>query len=225
MNIAIIPARGGSKRIARKNIRDFCGLPIIAHSIVIAKESGIFSRIVVSTDDNEIASVAEKFGAEIPFMRPSELADDFTGTIPVVAHAISALEAFKANIACIYPTAPLLSQESLKDALALLENGALYSFGAVQYDYPPQRSFALSGNSPRMLFPNHFSTRSQDLEPIFHDAGQFYFAHARTWMENRAIFTPDSRAVVLDAMRVQDIDTLSDWEIAEMKYKLLKAHE
>ncbi len=222
--IAVIPARGGSKRILRKNIKDFAGKPMIAHAIGIAKSAGIFGRIIVSSDDVEIAEVAKNYGAEVPFMRPSELSDDFCATIPVIRHAISVLKIREEDaVCCIYPTAVLLTPQTLTEAAKKLESTQGYLFGAVAYDYPPQRSFTLRADSPSMLFSEHFNTRSQDLEPIFHDAGQFYFARAKNWQEQDNIFAPPSKAIKLPQKRVQDIDTMEDFELALLKYRLLES--
>lgn len=196
---------------------------MIAHSIKIAQASGLFDQIIVSTDDPEIAAIATKWGASAPFLRPKELSDDFTGTIPVILHAIKALGLDDPlPLCCLYPTAPLLDPKTLQKGLESLSEGVAYTFGAVAYDYPPQRSFTLKGDSPCMLFPEHFQTRSQDLPTIYHDAGQFYWARVATWKRQAPIFTPDSRAIVLESARVQDIDTLEDWNLAELKYRLLK---
>lgn len=225
MRIALIPARGGSKRIPHKNIKDFCGRPILAYSIEAAQKSGLFEAIVVSTDDERIAAIAKHLGARVPFLRPAHLSDDSTGTLPVIAHAAERLELGSDDLlCCLYPTAPLLESSSLILGLEALGGEVSYTFGAVHYDYPPQRSFMLKENgAPTMLFPEHFQSRSQDLNPIFHDAGQFYWARAETWRAQEPIFTPSARAIVLDPLRVQDIDTLEDWKLAEMKYRLLES--
>ncbi|MBE0499775.1 MAG: pseudaminic acid cytidylyltransferase [Campylobacterales bacterium] len=229
MNVAIIPARGGSKRIPRKNIKDFCGKPMIAYSIEAALESELFGRVIVSTDDEEIASVAKKYGAEVPFMRPKELSDDFTPTIPVIAHALEQLlREAPVNIACcIYATAPFIQSRFLKEAYAaLIQSGSAYSFSAASFAFPIQRAIKLDAHRHvEMFYPEHFNTRSQDLEEAYHDAGQFYFGAAQAWMEGKPIFTKESTAIILPRYRVQDIDTPEDFKLAELMYGAIKEQE
>lgn len=313
--VCLIPARGGSKRIPLKNIKPFCGEPIIAYSIHTALDSGLFDEVIVSTDSEQIAQVARDFGASVPFLRPAALSDDFTPTIAVAQHAIHALNALNtradlvphqnlgnldssaksisksapesttnqnatshapesqttqntqtaplldsasqaaldfatpaththfldsttpvttpakhaplldSDLLCvIYPTAPLLRAASLSRALeALLTTPhKSFAFGAVAYDYNPYRSFHLTNSAPSMLFPSLYDARSQDLEAVFHDAGQFYWGFVRAWNAGLAIFAPHSCAIELSALEVQDIDTLDDWALAEMKYQLLQ---
>ena len=229
MNIAVIPARGGSKRIPRKNIRDFCGMPMIAHSITNALESGCIDEVVVSTDDPEIADVAKSYGASVPFMRPKELADDYTGTSPVVRHAIQTLLDKNWSIdycACIYATSPLLSAAYIKEGLDRLKNhpDIAYVFTAERYSFPIQRAIIKTSSGGVVPFDKvGITKRSQDLEPTYHDAGQLYWGHSNTWLNpQKAIFSPESRMIVLPAHLVQDIDTLEDWTRAEMLFKLLK---
>ena len=222
-NICIIPARGGSKRIPRKNIREFHGKPMIAWSIEVARESGLFERIVVTTDDKEIAEIAESHGAEIPFLRAAELADDFTGTIPVVADAIKRIRAFgyeHSEICCLYPTAPFVTCEDLKNGLQLLrEQDWSFVFSATDYSYPVFRSFHNNANGGlQMVFPEHFHTRSQELRDVYHDAGQFYWGTAEAWLEDIALFGSKSTIVKLPRWRVQDIDSEQDWAAAEQIY-------
>ena len=284
--IALIPARSGSKRIPHKNIKPFCGKPIIAYPITTALESKLFSRVIVSTDSQHIADIAQSFGAEAPFLRPSSLSDDFTPTAAVARHAIKELgldsSPNSSDVLCvIYPTTPLLRPESLKRALEMLleshtldssssplqspkacakaldtessgdflDSGVLFSFAAVGYAYSPFRSFCIRGydsasqpNSKKqeerlanrgsgergrveMLFPQHFAKRSQDLAQVYHDAGQFYFGWAwaweRAWRDGLALFAPHSRALILRQHEAQDIDTLEDWALAEMKYRAM----
>jgi N-acylneuraminate cytidylyltransferase len=220
MRVAIIPARGGSKRIPRKNVRDFGGKPMIAWSIEAAKQSGCFDRILVSTDDIQIASVAQSCGAEVPFMRPPELSDDHCGTTPVVRHATE--WALKAGIpvseaCCIYATAPFLSPVDLRAGLDLLVGvGCEYVFAVTSYAFPIQRALRLTAEGTVAMFqPEHFGSRSQDLTPAFHDAGQFYWGRVDAWIAERPVFLSDSRPVILPRIRVQDIDTLEDWDRAE----------
>lgn len=226
MNIAIIPARGGSKRIPRKNIKEFCGKPMIAWSIEIAKESGLFDRIIVSTDDIEIAEVAKRWGAEVPFIRPDELSNDYAGTTEVIAHAAQwaldqglDLEA----VCCIYATAPFVQCADLERALVALKSGEwVYAFSATDFSAPIVRSFKqLDGGGIEMFFPEYFTTRSQDLPTLLHDAGQFYWGKPSAWINGEKIFDRHSTPVILPRWRVQDIDTPDDWERAEILAKML----
>jgi N-acylneuraminate cytidylyltransferase len=227
MNIAVIPARGGSKRIPRKNIRDFCGKPMIAWSIEAARISGCFDRILVSTDDPEIADVAREFGAEAPFMRPAELADDHTPTIPVISHAVNWVKSHGESpetVCCIYATAPMLQAEDLRQGLALLEAQQCdYVFPVAIYPFPIQRAVRITTTGRvEMFYPENFGTRSQDLEPAYHDAGQFYWGHAHTWLSGRPIFSPLTIPLILPGHRVQDIDTPDDWQRAEWMFRYLR---
>jgi N-acylneuraminate cytidylyltransferase len=221
LNIAVIPARGGSQRIPRKNIRDFMGKPIIAHVIANALESALFDRVIVSTDDEEIAAVARRHGAAVPFMRPPELADEHTGTTAVLAHAVSSLLGAGADdlaaVCCIYPTAALLHTDDLRAGLQLLQSGEWqYVFSATTFSAPVQRSFHRNEDgSLRMLFPEEFATRSQDLPDVLHDAGQFYWGRPDAWSNELKIFAGHSTVVQLPRWRVQDIDTEEDWTRAE----------
>ncbi len=223
MNVCIIPARGGSKRIPRKNIKEFCGKPIIAYPIVAAQKSGLFEKIIVSTDDSEIAKVAESFGAEIPFVRPKELSDDFTGTTPVIAHAIRELENGGANIdiaCCVYATSAFLTPKLLLDGFDALTDGKEYSFSVVEFEASIFRSFKLLENGGvEMFFPEYFSSRSQDLPSAYHDGAQFYFGRRDAFLKELPIFAPHSAAVKVDRRMVQDIDTPEDWVVAERIYK------
>lgn len=223
-NFAIIPARGGSKRIPGKNIREFCGQPIISWSIQAALESQLFDDVLISTDDPRIAEVAQQFGASVPFLRPPELADDLTPTIPVVRHAIEEL-ANRApdTVACIYPTAPFLTAQVLKQAYRqVIEHPDCYIFACTKYDFPVQRSFTLDANGGSVMRePDKYFARSQDLEPVFHDAGQFYWASTTTWA-TRDVFYDPGRPIVLSHDQVQDIDTSDDWAQAELKFRRLR---
>lgn len=227
MRLAVIPARGGSKRIPRKNIRDFCGLPMIARSIQAAQESGCFDRILVSTDDAEIAVVARQYGAITPFIRPVELSDDHTGTIPVIAHAIDWMQRQGERVdevCCIYATAPFVQAEDLRRGLALLqEKKADYAFTVTSYPFPIQRAVRINERGEVEMFqPEHFATRSQDLEEAYHDAGQFYWGQAQAWLAQQPVFAGRSVPLVLPRSRVQDIDTAEDWARAELLYRLLE---
>jgi len=225
MHIAIIPARGGSKRIPKKNIKAFYGKPLIAYSIEAAQKSGCFDKIVVSTDDEAIAQVAGDFGADV-LERPKELADDFTPTIPVIAHAITALGAEEASsVCCIYATAPFVQASFLQEAQKkLFTCKASYCFSATTFAFPIQRAIKIKDEKVEMFYPEHFNTRSQDLEEAYHDAGQFYFGLPRAWLEGRVIFGKDSTIVKLPRHLVQDIDTPEDWRRAELMYRILE-HE
>ncbi len=229
MRLAIIPARGGSKRIPRKNIKLFGGKPMIAWSIEAAKQSGCFDRIIVSTDDSEIAEVAISYGAEVPFMRPPELSDDHTGTTKVVAHAVdwynknSSLN-IASKVCCIYATAPFIDIKDLQYGLQTLESSdADYAFSVTSYAFPIQRAIRIKNNNRvEMLDASQFNTRSQDLEEVWHDAGQFYWGRAAAWLELKPVFTQSSVPIVLQRHRVQDIDTEEDWTRAELMYEALK---
>jgi N-acylneuraminate cytidylyltransferase len=220
VKVAVIPARGGSKRIPRKNIRPFAGKPMIAHAIGEALESGLFDRVIVSTDDVEIAAVARQSGAEVPFMRPASISDDHAGTGAVIAHAVNFLTeqgTALAAVCCIYPTAPFIRAEDLRAALALFESRELdYVFAATTFAYPIFRSFLESEHGGvRMVFPDRYETRSQDLPEALHDAGQFYWGRPSAWLEQRKVFDKASAVVRIPRWRVQDIDTEEDWARAE----------
>jgi pseudaminic acid cytidylyltransferase len=228
MRLAVIPARGGSKRIPRKNIKNFCGKPIIAWSIEAALDSRCFDTVIVSTDDTEIAEVAKRLGADVPFMRPDHLSDDNTGTTPVVRHAIQWCQQLGHSpdqVCCIYATAPFVSAEDLRRGqLALVESASDYSFSVTSYAFPIQRAVRITpANRVEMFNPEHFNTRSQDLEEAFHDAGQFYWGTADAWLHERRIFGANSVPVLLPRHRVQDIDTPEDWVRAEWLFKALRS--
>jgi len=219
--VAVIPARGGSKRIPRKNIKPFAGKPMMAWSIEAALNSGLFDRVVVSTDDTEIAALAEEYGAEVPFMRPAHLADDHTATIPVIAHAIEALTEqgeFPTDVCCIYATAPFISVEDLKASYEQFrDTDSHYCFTVTEFAAPVFRSFSVEADhSIEMFWPENFEKRSQDLPNAYHDAGQFYWGKARAWTNGDVIFAPHSQAFVIPRWRVQDIDTSDDWTRAEL---------
>jgi pseudaminic acid cytidylyltransferase len=224
MNLCVIPARGGSKRIPRKNIRVFAGKPMIAYAIEAAQKSGLFSRIVVSTDDEEVAKISREIGAEVPFLRPNELSDDHTPTVPVIAHAIRALETNGGNmsyVCCIYPCVPFIEEEDLKKALLLLEQGnSEYSFPVAEYPSPIQRALKLGlGNQISPFYPKYELSRTQDLERAYHDVGQFYWGSKKAWLTNPKIHT-HSLGCVIPSWRVADIDNPEDWLRAEQLYKI-----
>lgn len=221
MRIAVIPARGGSKRIPRKNIREFCGKPMIAWSIQAARKSGLFDHIFVSTDDAEIAGAAKQWGGEIPFIRPPELCGDYVGTTEVVAHATQWArdQAWPVTaVCCIYPTAPFVEAADLERGLQALESGAWeYAFSATEFAATIFRSFKRNPDGGvEMFFPEHFPTRSQDLPAALHDAGQFYWGRPSAWMEGKRIFAAHSTPIIVPRWRVQDIDSEDDWVRAEI---------
>lgn len=226
MRLCVIPARGGSKRIPRKNIRPFLGRPILAYSIDAARACGLFEHIVVSTDDDEIAAVAEACGAEVPFLRPHDLADDYTGTNDVARHAIAwftdqgmAIE----HVCCLYATAPLVQADRLSQGYRqLCESGAAFAFSVTHYDFPVQRAIRIradGGVEPFDAVAIH--QRSQDLDEAYHDAGQFYWGTAEAFLTCQPLYAPTSVPVLLPRQQVQDIDTLEDWRRAEMLFEIL----
>ena len=226
MKLAVIPARGGSKRIPRKNIRPFCGKPMIAWSIEAAMKSNVFDRIIVSTDDDEIASVAISYGAEVPFRRPEALSDDHTGTIPVIAHATkwqTENDSAPDQVCCIYATAPFLTAQVLSEGLdILIRQNCEYVFPVTSFGFPIQRAVRITeAGRSEMLYPDQFSKRSQDLEEVYHDAGQFYWGLSSAWTQQAAIFSADAVPMILPRYRVQDIDTLDDWRRAELMFEAL----
>lgn len=229
MRVAIIPARGGSQRIPHKNVRPFAGRPIIAHSIGTALSSGLFERVIVSTDDTDIAEVAKRWGAEVPFMRPPELADAYTGTNAVVKHAIQWLREHEAAVAlacCIYATAPFLRVRYLQDGLRRLEESGAhdFAFSVTSFPFPIQRAIRIrTGDGVEPFFAEHIGSRSQDLEEAYHDAGQFYWGRADAFLDDRPLFSPRSLPVVLPRHLVQDIDTPEDWTRAELMYAALQS--
>ena len=226
MKLAVIPARGGSKRIPRKNIKLFCGKPMIAWSIEAAMQSGCFDQIVVSTDDNEVAEVARHFGAKVPFMRPDVLSDDHTGTTAFIAHSNNwiASQVYKPeNVCCLYATAPFVSADDLRKGLSvLIETACDYAFPVTSYAFPIQRAIRITESGRVEMFnPKYFNTRSQDLDEAFHDAGQFYWGRAQAWLQNKVILGSTSVPIKILRHRVQDIDTPEDWIRAEWLFKTM----
>lgn len=227
MKVAIIPARGGSKRIPRKNIKKFAGKPIIAWAIEAAAESGLFDRIIVSTDDQEIAAVAAEHGAEVPFVRPTELADDHTGIVEVVQHAIKWMdkEAIPVEyVCCILATAPFLKAEFLSLGFEkLFESQASYAFAVTGYPFPIQRAIRINVEGRvAAMWPENITARSQDLEEAYHDAGQFYWGTKRAFERGDVIFSNCSVAIRLPRFLVQDIDTSEDWKMAELMFDAMR---
>ena len=228
MKIAVIPARGGSKRIPRKNVRDFCGQPLIAYSILAAKNSNLFDHIIVSTDDEQIREIANHYGAETPFVRPPELANDYATTVPVINHALRWVQENigKVGQSCfIYATTPFIQAKALLEAYEMLISKKVggYVFSATTMPFPIQRTFKVKKDGfVEMFEPHHYNTRSQDLEEAYQDAGQFYWGSAETYNSEKIFFSTDSMAYVLPRHMVQDIDTLEDWRRAELMYEALK---
>jgi pseudaminic acid cytidylyltransferase len=228
MKLAVIPARGGSKRIPRKNIKPFAGRPMIAYAIDAARDSGVFDRIIVSTDDAEIADVARQHGAEIPFLRAPELADDHAGTVPVIADAIrrcGELGWDATQVCCIYPGVPLLQSEDLRAALALLETtNADYAFTVSAFPAAVQRALRRAADGTMApFFPQYVETRTQDLEPGYYDAGQFYWGRAAAWLAGQSPHR-NGRGLVIPEWRAVDIDTPDDWQRAELAFRMLAGH-
>lgn len=227
--IAVIPARGGSKRIPKKNIKMFFEKPLIAYSIEAALNANVFEKVIVSTDDEEIAKIAKKYGAEVPFLRPKELSDDYTGTTSVVSHAIEYLESKGESfdyVCTIYATAPFLQSKYLKEGyVKLKDSDAINSFSCTSMPFPIQRTFKINENNRCEMFtPEYYMTRSQDLEEAYQDAGQFYWTNISREKinENKIVFSEISIPIILPRYLVQDIDTLEDWTRAEFMYSALK---
>ena len=227
--VAIIPARGGSKRIPRKNIKDFYGKPLIAYSIEVALKSKLFDKVIITTDDEEIATIAKSYGAEVPFLRPKELSDDFTGTQDVINHTLDYLEKNNEEydyVCTIYATAPLLQEKYLIEGFEKLKNStAINAFSATSMPFPIQRTFKVNSDGRCEMFtPEYYMTRSQDLEEAYQDAGQFYWK--RLYIEsNEIMFEKDSIPIILPRHLVQDIDTLEDWKRAEIMYEVIQRLE
>lgn len=224
--LAVITARGGSKRIPRKNIKEFLGKPILAYSIQAALESGVFDEVMVSTEDAEIAGIAKAQGAKVPFFRSSESANDYATTADVL---LEVLERYKGigmefdYVCCIYPTAPFVSAEKLKKAMALLSGQEADSLlPVVRFSFPPQRSVVIKDGLVQFKWQEHMLTRSQDLEPFYHDAGQFYCVRTESFLEQKKLVMEKTVPMVLPESEVQDIDTEEDWKIAEAKYRAVK---
>lgn len=224
MKLAIIPARGGSKRIPNKNIRDFVGKPLVAYSIEVAKASGLFDKIVVTTDNEEVANIALDYGAEVPFIRPPELSNDVIGTRPVTNHAIRYVtEHFEKPefCCCIYATAPFLQAEYLKQGLQKLRlnSNKGFAYSVTSFPFPIQRALFLKDNYASPSFPEDITKRSQDLEEAYHDAGQFYWGRTDDYLSSKRIFSEHGIPIILPRHLVQDIDTQEDWDRAELMYK------
>jgi pseudaminic acid cytidylyltransferase len=226
-NLAIIPARGGSKRIPRKNIKDFLGKPIIAYSIEAALNSGLFDEVMVSTDDEEIAKIAKTFGAKVPFFRSSENSNDYATLADVLIEVVNQYLSDKKTvekICCILPTAPFVSAVRIHEAYYLLQKENYDSVcPVVEFSYPILRALELSANKKlQMIWPENLNTRSQDLKPAYHDSGSFYWVKSKALFDEKTIFVKNCGAIILPETEVQDIDTETDWKLAELKFKLQK---
>lgn len=224
--IAIITARGGSKRIPKKNIKEFCGLPIIAYSIRTALGSGLFDEVMVSTDSEEIAETAKKFGANVPFMRSADNSDDYATTEDVILEVLQRYRELGTEydyVCCIYPTAPFVTEAALAEAMAKMEKyEPSVVIPLVQFSYPPQRCFVVDDRGyARFKYPQYVRTRSQDLEKQYHDAGQFYIYNSDRLIATNGVIEDDFMPIIMPELLVQDIDTEDDWKIAEMKYKII----
>jgi pseudaminic acid cytidylyltransferase len=226
-SVAIITARGGSKRIPRKNIKPFHGKPIIAYPIETALQSGLFDLVMVSTDDEEIAGIAQQYGAEVPFYRSAATSDDYAGTGAVLTEVLEQLKGIGRSFdyaCCLYPTAPFISVRSLEESFRLLQEKNYASvFPVCAFSFPILRSLKMNPDGRvEMNFPENFAKRSQDLPPAYHDAGQFYWADVKAFEQDPKLYTANSGAIVLSELEVQDIDNETDWALAEIKYDLLK---
>ena len=223
-NLAIIPARGGSKRIPRKNIKDFLGRPIIAYSIQATILSGVYDEIMVSTDDNEIAEIAKSYGANVPFLRSPDTSNDYASTADVIFEVLNNYKKIGKEfdtVSCIYSTAPFITPERIQEAFSFIDGNVDSVFTCVAYSYPPQRGLRITDGKISMIHPEHLMSRSQDLEPIYHDAGQFYISMVESFRRNGSFWGDNTAGLVLSELEVQDLDTPTDWLLAEMKYKLI----
>lgn len=224
-SIAIITARGGSKRIPKKNIREFCGKPMIAYAIEAALAAGIYDTVMVSTDSEEIAEIAKEYGAEVPFFRSEKTSDDYATTADVLTEV---LETYESNgevyqyMTCIYPTAPFVTAEKLKQAMEILHTRKCTMVMPVTpFSYPPLRGYVMKEGHLTMKWPQYYKSRSQDLETLYHDAGQFYCYCVEDFLQAKGAITEGIEPIVVDEMEVQDIDSETDWKLAEVKYKLM----
>ena len=223
-SLCIIPARSGSKRILKKNIKPFMGKPIIAYSIEAALKSNLFDEVMVSTDSEEFAEIAKKYGAHVPFLRSEKTANDYASTEDVIFEVLDKYKdmgQFYDVFCCLYSTAPFVSETNLKIAYEKLNNEIDSSFSVVEYSYPIQRSLLLEGKRIRMISPEYSDTRSQDLDKRYHDAGQFYFSKVDAFYKYESLWGPNTEPLILSELEVQDLDTMVDWKLAEMKYELL----
>ena len=227
--IAIITARGGSKRIPKKNIKEFCGKPIIAYSIEAAVRSDLFDEIMVSTDSEEIAEIAKKYGAKVPFMRSEKTSDDYAITADVILEVLERYQTLYGKVfdttVCIYPTAPFVTATRIREGIEELEKSGkdvIEVKPVVRFSFPPQRGFVQDGDLLIMPHPENFTARSQDLEPMYHDTGQFYCWRTKEYLVNKGIIREGIKPLILSELEVQDIDNETDWKLAEIKYQLLE---
>ncbi len=224
-SLCIIPARRGSKRIPRKNIKPFLGKPIMAYSIEAALKSGIFDEVMVSTDDEEFAEVAKKYGASVPFLRSEATSNDYATTIDVLLEVVDMYKQREKGfdvVCCLYSTAPFVTSERLKEACSKLSDSVDGCFTVVEYSYPIQRSLRMNEQGLiEMRYPEHLKSRTQDLEKTYHDAGQFYFMKTTAMEQEKTVWCKRTEPLVLSELEVQDLDTLTDWQLAEMKYELI----
>lgn len=228
-NIAIITARGGSKRIPKKNIRDFCGRPIIAYAIQAAIDAGIYDTVMVSTDSEEIAQIAKQYGAEVPFLRSEKTADDYAITADVLMEVLENYNKMGEEydfMTCIYPTAPFVTAEKLKQAMEMLKREkASMVMPVTAFSYPPLRGYIMKEGHLIMKWPEYYKTRSQDLETLYHDAGQFYSYYVKDFIKKKGVITEEIVPIIVDEMEVQDIDNETDWKVAELKYRFMCENE
>lgn len=224
-NIAIIPARGGSKRIPRKNIKDFLGKPIIAYSIQAALDSDLFDEVMVSTDDMEIVEVAIEYGAKVPFMRSNDAANDFATTADVIREVLLEYKNIGMDfehVCCMYATAPFITSDILNKSFELLQNGQYKTVAPIMpFSFPIQRGLKQVGTKIQMAYPEYTNLRSQDLEQIYHDSGQFYFLKTNEFLETNLIWTDNTGGVIISELEAHDIDNDTDWKLAEMKFKFI----
>ncbi|RTL11569.1 MAG: pseudaminic acid cytidylyltransferase [Neisseriaceae bacterium] len=225
MKLCVIPARGGSKRIPRKNIKEFLGKPIISYSILTAINSKLFDKVIVSTDDAEIAELAMQYGAEVPFIRPQNISDDYATTIDVINHAISFYQSSNIQVelvCCLYATAPFITIDDLLQGYKFLQADTDYVFTATEFSFPIWRGFKINADGfTEMLWPENYSKRSQDLEKVYHDAGMMYYGRPEAFLKFKPIFGKSSKIIPLPHYRVQDIDTFDDWLRAEVMYRMI----
>lgn len=226
MKIAVITARGGSKRIPQKNIRNFCGRPILSYSIDAALESKMFDEVMVSTDSEKIAEIARQYGANVPFLRSEENSNDFATTAQVLLEVLASYERMNRNfetVCCLYPTAPFVTAAKIQEAFALMEHtNANAVVPVVRFSFPPQRAFVIENDGLKYQYPQYEKARSQDLKPIYHDCGQFYLCKTKALQTYGSLIVPQTQGLIVPEEEVQDIDTLSDWNIAEMKFRRMK---
>lgn len=223
MNLAIIPARLGSKRLPKKNIKKFYNKPIISYSIEAAKKTKLFDKIIVSTESMKLKKISEHYGAQVPFLRPKKIADDkshFNEAIIYTIEELKKLKQYYKNICCIYPTSPLIDYKDISNGFKILKSSKSYVFSACKYISSPQRSFYFKNKNLKPLMPGNYSKRSQDLKDVYHDAGQFYWGSQKTWLNEKIIFNKKSKIVEIDYLNYMDINYLEDFNLAKKLYKI-----